>query len=82
MHSVKAERTGISASQFADVILDELGASCHVKEGPDELKIRKGAFSRAQIVLSYESGETATCSTWPWQFLLQRYLPRRADCCR
>jgi hypothetical protein len=55
MHSVKVGRSGISASQLADVIRDELGASYQVKEGPDELKVRKGPFRRATIVLSHES---------------------------
>jgi len=36
MHSVKISRTAITPSQPADVIRYELGASCHVKEGPDE----------------------------------------------
>lgn len=58
MHSVKVERTGISPSQLADVIRDELGPSYQVKEGPDELKIRKGPFRRATIELFHEADGT------------------------
>jgi hypothetical protein len=58
MHSVKVGRTGISASQLTDIIRDALSVSYQVKEGPDELKVRKGPFRRATIELSHESDGT------------------------
>lgn len=58
MHTVKVARWNLAQGNLADLIHDELGVGYQVKEGPDELKIMKGAYSRTRIVLSHESDGT------------------------
>jgi hypothetical protein len=64
MHSVTVRRAGISAEQAAGILLRELGAGYHVTpKGPTEIRLRKGLFVRAKILIDHEPGETTFAVT-------------------
>lgn len=59
MHSVKVRRTGISADQAASVMRHELGDGYQVQpHGTTEVKLKKGPFTRARMVLCEEPDGT------------------------
>jgi hypothetical protein len=59
VHSVKIPGTQITASRLADILRQELGAGYQVSPaGADEVKVRKGIFQRATIMITRETGGT------------------------
>jgi hypothetical protein len=84
MHSVRVNRTGITAEQAAEVIRRGLGEGyAATAAGEDQVEIRKGV-AKAKVVLRPEAGgtifEVSGQGTWlviPFSYLFTRAINER-----
>lgn len=58
MHSVTVKSPGISAEQAASVLRDQLGSGYQVMPKGTEIRLRKGLFIRAKVLIDDEPGGT------------------------